>query len=114
MADAVGQRFLHRAIDARPMTLGQALEVALHVQLDVDAVAMLDVADVPFERRLQPEVVEHAGPQAEREVTNRAKHLVDEPPSLGDGGADARVAHRSWRRSMRPSSMRSAVSTWAT
>ena len=57
----------------------------LRRQLDVHAVAAREVADVPLERRLQPEVVEHAGPEAERQVADGAEHAVDQPSAFGDG-----------------------------
>ena len=78
------------------------------------AVAGGEVPHVPFERRLQAEVVEHARPQAEREIADRAEHVVDELLALGDRRADLRVAGRpgSARSGRAPSA--SAVSTCAT
>ncbi len=108
---AVGHRLLDDAVDAGAVLVRQRVEVAVDLELDVDRVAAREVADVPFERGLQAEVVEHAGPQAEREVADGAEHVVDERLALGEPGADAASA---LSRSMRPSSIRRPVSTWAT
>ena len=102
------------AVDARAVLLGQEIEVAVDGELHRHAEAAAEVAHVPLERGLQAEVVEHARPQAEREIAHRADHVVDELPALGDRAGDARVARGRAARSMRPSSMRSAVSIWPT
>jgi len=83
--DAVRHRLLNDAIDAGAMLVGQRCEVAVHPKLRADRIAAREVADVPFQRGLQPEVVEHARTEAEREIANRAHHVVHEVAALGDG-----------------------------
>ena len=46
---------------------------------------------MPFERGLQAEVVEHAGPQAKGEIADRAE-IRRRATTLGEAGADAAVA----------------------
>ena len=89
VADAVGERFLHGAVDAGAVLFRQEIEVAVDGELDRHAKAPAEVAHVPFERGLEAEVVEHARPQAEREIADRADHVVYELPALGDGTGDA-------------------------
>ena len=110
MANAVGQRFLHGAVDAGAMLVGQGVEIAVDVEIDRHAVAAGEVAHVPLERGLQPEVVEHARPQTEREIADRAHHVVDELAALGRPRWRAAASPDGLSRSSRPSSMRSAVS----
>ncbi len=40
---------------------------------------------MPFERRLQPEVVQHARAQPEGQVAYGSEHVVDELLAFGDG-----------------------------
>ena len=60
------------------MLIGQEIEVAVDRELDRDAEATAEVAHVPLERGLEAEVIEHARPEAEREVADGADHVVDE------------------------------------
>ena len=83
--DAVGHRFLDDAVDAGAVACPAARRGRRRSCSSTSTrVAAHEVADVPFERRLQAEVVEHARPQAEREVADGAEHLVDELLALGD------------------------------
>ena len=81
------------------MLFRQEIEVAVDRELDGDAEAAAEVSHVPFEGGLQTEVIEHARAQAEREITNRADHVVYELPALGDGTSHAVVAGSDFARS---------------
>src|SRR5688572_30849963 len=94
VTEAIGQRFLHSSIYARLMPIRPRVELSVHVQLDVHSVSAGDVAHVPFQRGSQTEVIEHAGAQPEREISNSAEHLVDQQFALGHGGAEPCVRRR--------------------
>jgi hypothetical protein len=47
MFRAVGQRFLHNAIHAGPMGIGQTFEVAFHREIDRHIVTAREVAGLP-------------------------------------------------------------------
>ena len=42
----------------------------------------------PFQRGLQAEVIQHAGPKAERQIANGPEHVVNQSLALGDDGSD--------------------------
>ena len=83
--DAVRQRFLNHSIDACLIPIRQRVDLPLDIQLDVHAEPARHIAYVPFERGAEAKVVEHAGPESERQVAHRAEHLVHELFGLGDG-----------------------------
>src|SRR4029079_11438823 len=62
--DAVGQGLLDDAVDTRPLRVRRGGGVRIDVQLDHEAGAAGHVAKEPLERRLEAEIVEHAGTQA--------------------------------------------------
>ena len=114
MTDAVGQRFLDDAIDAGAMLVAQRFERARHRQFDRYVGPAREVTRQPFERGLEAEVVEHARPQAERQVADGVDHVVHELPAFTDCRARARGSGRRDSVRCRPSSIRSAVSVWPT
>jgi hypothetical protein len=67
----------------------------MRLQIDVHVEALADIAGEPLERRLKAQVVEHAGAQAEREISDGSEHLVHEMPALDDGSADLGVGGKS-------------------
>src|SRR3954469_11958 len=95
MTDTVGQRFLDGPVDAGAVWIRQGVEITGHADVDIDPVTPREIANVPLERRLQAEIVEHAGAQPEREMADGADHAVDQAAAFGDGGADAMVGSRS-------------------
>src|SRR5215831_19775003 len=72
--DAIGQRLLNGAVYARPMAIRKPIELPFHRQFDVDTVTTRKVADVPFQRSLETEVVEHTRSKAKRQIAHRPKH----------------------------------------
>ena len=78
------QRFLNHAIHACLIPIRQRVDAPLDVQLDVDAKPARRIADVPLERGAEATVVEHAGPESERQIAHRAEHLVHELFGLSD------------------------------
>lgn len=75
VADAIGERFLHRPVDTRAVGIRKVVEVAVDVELRRHVIASGEVPHVPFERRLQPEVVEHARPKSEREESRTVRTM---------------------------------------
>ena len=94
MLHAVRQRFLDGAIDARPMLIGQTVELAFHGEVDLQPIPPREIANVPFEGGLQPQIVEHARSQPERQVPYRAHHIVDELAPRRDGVGNGRIGRR--------------------
>jgi len=95
--DAIGQRFLNCPVHARSMAIGKAVEFSFDRQIDVRAVTTREVAYMPFERRLETEVVQHARSKAEREIAYRPKHAVNELLTLGHRGTGVTI-----RKCLRP------------
>jgi hypothetical protein len=60
---AIRERFLNRSTHARPVSIGQRIEVAGDTQVDGHTVPPCEIADLPLERRLQAKIIKHAGPQ---------------------------------------------------
>ncbi len=92
--DAIGERLLNRPIHACSISVRQGIEIAVHGELDVHAVAAGEVAHVPFKRRLQAEVVQHARPETKCEIPDRAKHLVHQLPAFRHDRTKPRVSRR--------------------
>src|SRR5262249_38540706 len=95
--DAIRQRLLNGAVDARPMAIRKPIELSFHRQFDVDTVTTRKVADVPFQRSLDTAVVQHTRSKAEREIAHRPKHAVNELLALGHRGTHVYT----WKR-LRP------------
>jgi len=94
MTDRIGQCLLHRAVHARAICVGQSLEIALHLELHVESVPSGDVPRVPFERRLQAQVVQHARSESEREVPHCPKQLINQSAAFCDRQSRSRVGCR--------------------
>ena len=84
MPDAVGQRLLDHSIHAGLIPIRQRVDAALDIQLHVDAEPASHITYMPFERGAEAKVVEHAGPESERQIAHCAEHLVHELFGLGD------------------------------
>ncbi len=91
VADAIRRCLLDDAVHARAMFVRQSIEVAFGLEIYVDRVAAHTIAGMPFERRLQAEVIEHAGAQSERQVADGPEHVVDERAAFGNHRRDARA-----------------------
>src|SRR5215203_6786096 len=68
--DTIRQRFLDDAVDAGAVLVRKWGEIPGDVQLHGNAVAAIEVADVPFECGLKAEVIEHAGAEPEGEIAD--------------------------------------------
>ena len=78
------------------MRVGKRVEVAVRGEVDGEAVAAAHVTDVPLERRLEAEIVQHARRRPSDEVPHRPHDVVDQLTAFRDRGRDLggdRAAH---------------------
>ena len=72
MFRAIVQRFLHHAVDAGAVRVGQVVAGIVGVDADAEAGTACCFPALPFKRRHQTQIVQHRGPQQQRDVAHRA------------------------------------------
>ena len=76
---AVVQRFLHHPIDGRSVLVRQFLRHTHRVHGHRQPRPLRDLSCLPVQRRRQPQVVQHGGPQQQRHVPHRPERRLRQP-----------------------------------